>query len=238
MIVELSLVIPTYNESENILPIIDRLINLLDRYSFEIIVVDDNSPDRTWEIVETYALNRKQTDRIRVLRRFSGKSLSLSVVEGFSNARGQYLGVMDADLSHDPEIIIDMIDALRIGAEISVGSRRVPGGGIDGWPWYRRLFSEAATAFSRRLLGLRVRDPMSGFFFMKKSVFERLKGYLRPRGYKILLEFVARTDANSIVEIPYRFKDRQKGQSKLSGIVVMDYFLQTLILYRDRLLRR
>jgi dolichol-phosphate mannosyltransferase len=231
-----SLVVPTYNEAENIGPLLDALRGALSGVSHEIIVADDDSPDRTWELAERWA-SRDGRGAVKVLRRTADKGLSAAVVDGFGAARGALLGVMDADLSHDPALWPRLLAALDGGAEVAVGSRRVPGGGADRWPWHRRVFSGFATLFSRTLLGLRLRDPMSGFFAVRREVFTRARPSLHPKGYKILLEIVVKSGVapEKVVEVPFIFKDRQQGYSKLTGGVMASYLSQNLGLLRHRL---
>lgn len=228
----LSLVVPTFNERDNIVSLLDQLAASLGGISHEVIVVDDDSPDRTWEAAEQWARDRTGS-RIRVVRRTANRGLSAAVVEGFEKASGDFLGVMDADLSHDPALWPRLVAALEGGADVAVGSRRVPGGGADKWPWYRRALSDAGTLFCRVLLGVPLRDPMSGFFVVRRSVFERARTRLRPRGYKILLEVVVKSSvsAEKIVEIPFVFKDRRQGHSKLTPRVAFSYLAQAVDLF-------
>ena len=218
----LSLVVPTYNEVQNITPFLDSARAALAGRHFEIIIVDDDSPDLTWQAAGEYA---KAHPEVRVIRRRGVRDLSGAVMDGFSVARGDVLGVMDADLSHDPGILVSLWKAVEGGREIAVGSRRVPGGGAENWPWHRRLASSFATFLARFFLGVPLSDPMSGYFMISRPVYEKVKGRVRPRGYKILLEIVARSGCRSIAEVPYVFKDRQRGESKLGAGVIKDYVL-------------
>lgn len=222
MAVNFSLIIPTYNEKENIEPLLDKLRETLaTREEFEIIVVDDDSPDLTWEVVESCVL---KDQRIKVIRRMEEKGLSRSVIEGFSQAKGQILGVMDADLSHNHRILPQMIAAIRDeGFDLVVGSRRIPGGGAEKWPWYRRLSSDIATSLAKRFLDIKLSDPMSGYFLIKRDLFEKVKDEINPLGYKILLEIYIRSKPQRIKEIPFIFKDRKQGYSKVTSKVMMEY---------------
>jgi dolichol-phosphate mannosyltransferase len=179
----------------------------------EVWIVDDDSPDRTWEWASSYARSHPE---VHVVRRTSERGLSAAVIEGFRHARGDLLAVMDADLSHDPALLPGLVDAVVAGADVAVGSRRVPGGGADSWPWHRRAASDLATALTRWWLGVRLHDPMSGYFVLRRTVFEEVRGRLQPRGYKILLEIVCRAGPRRVVELPYVFRDRQQGVSKVS----------------------
>lgn len=167
-----SLIVPTYNERDNVVPLLDQVRAALADRAFEIWVVDDDSPDETWRVAEAYGAAHPE---VAVLRRRGERGLSAAVVEGFRHARGAVLAVMDADLSHDPALLPALIDAVEGGADVAVGSRRVPGGGADVWPWYRRLASDAATHLARRVLDLSLADPMSGYFALRREVFEAVR---------------------------------------------------------------
>jgi dolichol-phosphate mannosyltransferase len=233
-----SLIVPTYNEAENIVPLLEALRGPLSGTPHEVWVVDDDSPDGTWSLAEDYA--RRSGEPVRVLRRRKARGLSAAVVDGFAQARGGTLGVMDADLSHDPALWPRLLEALDRGAEASVGSRRVPGGGADHWPRHRRLMSTLGTLFSRIVLGLALRDPMSGFFAVRREVYERGRARLRPRGYKILLEILVkcRVPPTKIVEVPFLFKDRRQGHSKLGWRVAAGFVSQHVDLFLDRWRKR
>jgi dolichol-phosphate mannosyltransferase len=203
------------------------LVHLPGAARWEILVLDDDSPDRTWDIASSFA-SRENLTPIRVIRRRGNRGLSAAVLEGFLSARGRYLGVMDADLSHDPALWPRLVDALEKGAALAVGSRRVPGGGADTWPWYRRFLSDAGTRLCRTLIGVSLRDPMSGFFAVRRELFDHARPFLRPRGYKILLEIAVKSgvSAAKIAEIPFIFKDRRQGYSKLTARVALGYLTQ------------
>jgi dolichol-phosphate mannosyltransferase len=227
-----SLVLPTYNEADNILAILERAHAALNGIDHEIIVVDDNSPDGTGRVVDAFARDHLW---VRCLGRVSERGLSRAVIAGFEAAQGDVLGVMDADLSHDPVILPRLIAAVDSGAEVAVGSRRVPGGGADRWPWFRRFTSEVATRLARGILNAPLKDPMSGYFVIARRTFETCRRSLRSNGYKILLEIICTADVGRIEEIPYVFQDRRQGHSKLS-FAVMAQYLQMLasLLFRKR----
>ncbi len=216
----ISLVLPTYEEAKNIPEILPRLERALAGRDYEIWVVDDDSPDGTWRIARDYA---RDHPRVRVHRRITDRGLSSAILEGFRLAGGDVLGVMDADLSHDENILPRLLDALERGADMAVASRRIPGGGAEKWPWYRRLTSSFATVLARSVLPQRLSDPMSGYFLLRRGVYERVRGRLRPRGYKILLEIVTRAAPLKIAEVPFVFRDRRSGYSKLSAFVILSY---------------
>jgi dolichol-phosphate mannosyltransferase len=214
----LSLIIPTYNERENIEAILDRLVHALEGRRYEIIVVDDDSTDRTWELVETLS---SRTPAIRLERRRGKKrDLALSIMEGFGLAQSDILGCMDADGSHPPEAISQLLEKCEDGVEMVVGSRYIAGGSISGWPLSRHALSWAATIVTRLLLGLPIRDPLSGFFVLHRGVYERARNVAKPRGFKVLLELYVRGQPSSVMEIPIHFDNRRAGRSKLSAKVL------------------
>jgi dolichol-phosphate mannosyltransferase len=219
---EFSLIIPTYNERDNIGLLLNKLTETLGPSAdYEIIVVDDDSPDLTWEYVQAYG---EQDSRIKVIRRMKDRGLSKAVIEGFNRAQGRILGVMDADLSHDHRILPAMIAAVRDeGYELAVGSRRIPGGGADKWPWYRKTASDIATMLAKSSLDIGLSDPMSGYFTIRREVFEKVKREINPQGYKILLEIYVRSNPQKVKEIPFIFKDRSQGHSKATFKVMLEY---------------
>src|SRR5262249_21827904 len=145
----------------------------------------DDSPDKTWELVSVFASSHPW---VRVERRCHQRGLSSAVLTGFEIARGDILGVMDADLSHDEQILPKLIEAVEQGAVIAIGSRRMPGGGAVEWPWYRKLWSTGATLAAKVVLDLKLSDPMSGYFVLSRALYESCKERLSPIGYKILVE--------------------------------------------------
>ena len=219
-ILTFSLIVPTYNEADNILGLLESAHAALSGIDHEVIVVDDDSPDRTGEKAEGFAATHPW---VRVVRRTGERGLSEAVLRGFAEARGRYLGVMDADQSHDEKILLKLIAAVERGADLAVGSRRVPGGGATRWPWHRQLTSEIATRLAKALISVPLSDPMSGYFVMKREVYESCRNRIHPTGYKILLEIVARARPLAVEEIPFVFKDRTQGYSKLTPKVIAQY---------------
>ncbi|PZU93792.1 MAG: sulfonate ABC transporter permease [Leptolyngbya sp.] len=220
----LSLAIPTYNEGQNIGPLVERLIALLDQsipQDYELIVVDDDSPDFTWntalELQATYP-------QVRVLRRQDERGLSSAVIRGWQIAQGRILGVIDADLQHPPVVLIGLLNAIQQGADLAVGSRHVEGGGVSEWSLARRVLSRGAQTVGLLLLPRvvgRVSDPMSGFFMVRR---EAIAGpLLNPKGYKILLEVLGRGTIDTIAEVGYVFQERQEGASKVTWRQYIDY---------------
>lgn len=221
----LSLVVPTYNESRNVIPLIRRVTFALEKIidNFEIIVVDDDSPDGTWQLAEELT---KENSHLRVIRRQDEKGLATAVVAGWKVARGEILGVIDGDLQHPPETLPELIDAiLNANADIVVASRHVDGGGVSDWSIIRRFVSwTAASIATLALPGIlrTVRDPMSGYFLIKRSVVDSIN--FRPKGYKILLEVLAKGKYQKVIEVPYIFEERKEGGSKLGLKQYLEFF--------------
>jgi len=220
---KISVVSPTYNEALNVTDLISEVAAALEGFDYEIVIADDNSPDGTWEIAEKIA---RSNLRVRVIRRLENSGLSPSVIEGFLAAKGDYIACIDADRQHDPKILPRMVAALASGAELAVGSRYVSGGGTGEWNLFRRFESWVATKLARLFLGVALRDPMSGYFILRREDFEKVSTQLDARGFKILLEIVARLAPSRLEEIPYTFRARVAGQSKLSSRIVLQYLGQ------------
>jgi dolichol-phosphate mannosyltransferase len=221
-----SIVIPTYNEKANIIILIDRLVTIMNGKDFEIIVADDDSPDGTWRAVEEYS---KKDIRVHCVRRMRNKGLSPSIVAGFDVAKGDLLCVMDGDLQHDESFVLKMIELAK-SCDLVVGSRYKDGGGIEGgWPLHRRLFSSTATLMAKVLLGVNVSDPMSGFFVVRASAYRKIRPYLNPRGFKILLEILyllqIHPDKSRFEETGIFFRKRTAGHSKLGLKVIFNYII-------------
>jgi len=223
----LSVIIPTFNEKENIPVIIPRLASILEEEGIphEIIVMDDDSPDGTAKAVGSI---QKRFPQARCVVRKENKGLSPAVIDGYGEARGDIHLVMDADLSHPVEAVPEMYRAIaEEGADISVGSRHTKGGGIENWPFMRRFISFGAAMMARPLTPCS--DPMSGFFALRPEVIKDAP--LKPRGYKILLEVLVKGRYQKVKEIPITFKDRELGESKLGSRVILYYLQHLLQLY-------
>ncbi len=230
---DLSVILPTYNEAENLPILLDRLIQLLADVDHEIIVVDDNSPDGTWQVAADYA---ERWPRIRSIRRTHDRGLSSAVLAGMQVAEGRALAVMDSDLQHDEQALLDVVAPILAGdADVSLGSREADGGSYGEWSKWRRFVSWGGKQMARRLLGTPVSDPMSGFFAVSRERFNTVAGDVNPRGFKILLEFLARGPRPRTAEVGYEFRDRVHGATKLSGSVVGAYLLALLDLVVGRL---
>ncbi|GBF48864.1 GtrA-like protein [Leptospira ryugenii] len=216
-----SLILPTYNERENLSVYLPKLEEFFkkQKIDYEIIVVDDDSPDKTWEFVQKYSHSHSN---VKVIRRVKEKGLSSAVIAGMASARGDFLGVMDADMQHDESIIPEMLSELK-DKEIVIGSRRVGEGSYGEMKWHRRILSYGATLLAKILLPIASTDPMSGFFIIRRQVFEESKDALNPLGFKILLEFLAKNPKSKVTEVGYRFKKREFGETKLTGAVMQQY---------------
>lgn len=229
-----SLVIPTFNERQNVQPLVAQLTALLDRQipgNYELILVDDNSPDGTWEAGLQLTSRFSQ---LRVMRREQESGLSSAVIRGWQVARGEILGVIDADLQHPPEILLQLLSKMQQGADLALASRHVEGGGVSEWSAIRRALSRGA-----QILGLmvlpdvvgRVSDPMSGYFLVRRSAIAGPS--LNPKGYKILLEVLGRGQIKHIAEVGYVFQERTQGESKVTWQHYLDY-LHHLVRLRSR----
>lgn len=240
----LSIIIPTYNESGNIIKLLDKIKeNLYHNIFTEIIVVDDSSPDGTGNIVQNYIDNdddyKKKNNSfkeninysIHVLNRKEKNGLIPAILEGVKFSQGDYILVMDADFSHPPEIIPQMVEKLLDDSNsIVIASRYIKNGAIVGWPFKRRVISKSAAIIAK--IGLHVNnvtDPMSGFFAVPRSLMENLQ--IDTKGYKILLEILVKSKHMHIYEIPYTFTDRKSGKSKMGYNVIFDYIGSVWQLY-------
>ena len=221
--VKVAIVAPTYNEAESVPLLVQEVDRALSGVDYELLIADDDSPDRTWAVAQELATRSPQ---IRVLRRTADRGLSPAVMEAFLASSSKYVGVIDADLQHDPKILREMIEALDAGAEIVVGSRYTKGGGTGKWSGVRRFQSWLATRLAQGFVGVELTDPMSGYFMLRRADFDRINRQLDVRGFKILLEIIARLAPSSVVEIPYTFRQRAVGESKMSSKVVLQFLAQ------------
>lgn len=209
---QVSIVVPALNEGENIPLLIPRLAVVLDGRSYEVLIVDDASPDRTRDVCAE--LSKSFPLRLLV-RDVPEHGLSGAVLHGIAASRGQTLVVMDADLQHPPERVPALLEALDGGADFALGSRYVPGGSTDDkWTFFRKINSWVATFLARPFAG-RVRDPMSGFFALRRETFDRAER-LTPLGYKIALELMCKCRVREVREVPIHFGLRTRGESKLT----------------------
>ncbi|MGB9803162.1 glycosyltransferase [Desulfofundulus sp.] len=215
----LTVVIPTFNEEHNIIPLTERICESLKGKEFEILFVDD-STDATTEVLEGLSRNNP---RVRFIHRHNQRGLATAVVEGFRAARGEVLAVMDADLQHPPEVLPRLLDSIETGNDLVIASRFVPGGKDGGLTPLRRVISLTARLIGR--LALKkvrpINDPLSGFFMFKKEVIEDVK--LSPLGWKILLEVLVRGNYQHPAEVPYAFERRRGNHSKMSLTEQVNY---------------
>nr|WP_254529790.1 polyprenol monophosphomannose synthase [Natrinema gelatinilyticum] len=212
-----TIIIPTFNECENISQVIAICLKVfpVSQFDVEVVIVDDDSDDYTWQYPPRLF---GHDPRVRVIRRqTSDKGLAKSVTNGFDVAKYEYCAVIDADLQHPPEKLVDLFRALDRGADIAIGSRYVSGGGIENWSVLRKLVSKGATVLARIALpnARYVSDPLSGFFAVRRSVVGGVT--LSPQGYKILLEILGKGSYETIVEVPYVFSERERGESNLTA---------------------
>ena len=226
---QVSVVVPTYNERENVLAVLDGVRRALaGHYTCQIIVVDDNSADGTAEAVRRAA---EGDSSITLLVRPAKMGLASALVDGFKMAQGKYLVIMDGDLSHRPEDLPGLLDRLA-DSDIAVGSRYVPGGRTLGWPLQRRIMSRLAATAARTWLGIDVRDVTSGFAAFRRESVVPLLPTLNATGFKLLVEILARSRDATVVEHPIVFVDRRLGRSKFDGGEVVAFLSLCLTLRR------
>jgi dolichol-phosphate mannosyltransferase len=230
---ELSVIVPTFNERDNVAELCARLDKRLAGRSWEVIFVDDDSPDDTAAEVRRLA---QQNRHVRALQRIGRRGLSSACIEGMLSSSAPFLVVMDADLQHDEGLVPRMLDALKSGeADIVIGSRYTEGGGIGDWESSRARMSRLATHLSRLVVRAKLSDPMSGFFAMRREVLEESVRDLSSIGFKILLDILASSPVQfRLKELPYQFRNRHAGESKLDSVAVWEY----LMLLADKLVGR
>ncbi|MEW6167313.1 MAG: glycosyltransferase family 2 protein [Pseudomonadota bacterium] len=220
---ELTVVVPTFNEADNLSPLVGELTRALDGIDWEVLFVDDDSPDGTAERARALA---QQNRHVRCLQRIGRRGLAGACIEGMLASSAPFLAVMDGDLQHDPALLRPMLEALRGGqADIVVGSRHLAGGGPGDFPTHRRWLSRAGERLSRAVLKTRLSDPMSGFFMLTRpALMACLRNGVSAIGYKLLVDLLASAPPPlRAVELPYTFRSRMAGHSKLDSKVVLDY---------------
>jgi dolichol-phosphate mannosyltransferase len=219
---KLGLVIPTLNEEANIGTLLDRVRLNLDGLpiDYELLVVDDDSTDGTGAVVREYS---KSDPRVRLLVRVGCRGLAGAVIYGWNHTDANLLGVIDADLQHPPALLPALVTAMQGGQDIAIASRYSAGNGTPGWNPLRRAVSLLGTWTTMLLQkpSIRVRDPLSGFFMMRRTCITGVQ--LQPEGFKLLLEILVRGNIRSVTEIPYNFGQRFAGKSKASLRVGLDY---------------
>lgn len=219
---EISIVIPTFNEKENVPELVRLVAAAMLGIRWELIFVDDNSPDGTARVVRDLAA----TDgRVRCIQRLGRRGLSSACIEGMLSSSAKYVAVMDGDLQHDETLLPKMFDALRDDdVDIVVASRYTDGGGTGDWDERRAQLSRASTGLAKKVLHVELSDPMSGFFAVDREIFLRLAPRLSGVGFKILLDLFASADPPlRFREIPYEFRSRQAGETKVDGMVALDF---------------
>lgn len=224
---EVSVIVPCYNEVDNIKPVVMALRRVLQDYAWEVIFVDDHSPDGTIQAVRSLA---HDDCRVRGLCRIGRKGLSSAVIEGVMASSAPIVVVMDGDLQHDEKQIPCLIEAVQKGYDLAVGSRHVEGGDNGGLAnAWRRALSDYGNLLAKSMLPVKLSDPMSGFFAIRRAVFEEAVPHLSGRGFKILVDLVLSSSrAFRVQEVPYMFRSRVSGESKLD-VFVMFQFLGLLI---------
>jgi dolichol-phosphate mannosyltransferase len=232
---KLALVIPTLCEAENIGRMLDRVRSVLDplHIPYEILVVDDDSSDGTGVIVSRIA---REDPRVRLLVRRGERGLSGAILHGWQHTDATVLGVMDADLQHPPELLPQLVYAIREGRDLVIGSRYTPGGDLGRWNPIRKLLSAAAVWVTLPLQRPRLRtmDPMSGFFMVRRSCLPEIDDFQRS-GFKLLLEILVRGRCESVKEVPFAFGLRYRGASKANFKVAWDYGFLLARLYAGKL---
>ena len=219
---ELTIVVPTFNERANVPILVERLARLLTSCDWEVIFVDDNSSDGTAAVARAIG----ETDsRIRCIRRIGRRGLAGACLEGMLACQARYVAVMDADLQHDEELLVPMLDALRAGrADVAVASRYLNGGSTAGLSKQRSRVSRGSNAIVRLLLGIDLTDPMSGHFMIRREAFEAIAPSLSSQGFKILLDILATAHGRlRTIELPSAFRERQHGESKLNSKIALDF---------------
>jgi dolichol-phosphate mannosyltransferase len=219
---QLSVIVPTFNERDNVTTLFRRLETALAGTAFEVIFVDDNSPDGTWEVVRALA---REDGRARCIRRIGRRGLSGACIEGILASSAPCAAVIDADLQHDETQLSKMLALLQGGEfDLVIGSRYIEGGSADSFDRQRAGASALATEVAKRVLRVKIADPMSGFFMIRRDRFEQLAPQLSTQGFKILLDVVATGRGTLRVrEIPYAFGSRLHGESKLDSVVALDF---------------
>lgn len=226
-IIELSVIVPTYNEHPNVAPMIESLDAALGEHKWEVIFVDDDSPDGTASQIREIA---KRDSRVRVVQRVGRRGLSSAAIEGILASSAPFCAVIDGDLQHDEKLLVTMLQTLKDeNLDLVSGSRYIEGGGLGDWQKSRAKISRLATRLSRAVLNAELTDPMSGFFMIRRSAFEARMHNLSGIGFKILLDiFSSSKEPLRYRELPYEFRSRQAGESKLDTQAAWEYFMLLL----------
>ncbi|HKC91478.1 MAG TPA: polyprenol monophosphomannose synthase [Candidatus Limnocylindria bacterium] len=226
----ISVIVPTYNEADSLPVLVERMGAAMSGHAWEMVVVDDGSPDGTADVANRLSARHP----VWVVRRPGKAGLASAVIAGFKEARGDILVVIDADLSHPPEVVPALVKAIDDGADLAVGSRYIAGGGVKDWPLRRQMVSRVACLMGNVLVP--VRDATSGFFAVRRTAIDGV--HLNAIGFKIGFKVIARARTKKIVEVPYTFRDRELGASKFGRREVVQYLQQLSIVARDKVLGR
>ena len=218
----LSIIVPTLNERENIQPLLTLITAALPNTAWEVIFVDDDSRDGTPEHVRAQA---RRDPRVRCVQRIGRRGLATACMEGVLACASPYIAVMDADLQHDERLLPQMLQVLDNGAaDLVIGSRYVPGGGVGDWSSGRVRMSGLATRLAGVICKADVADPLSGFFMCRREVFEAALRRMSGQGFKVLLDLLASSpEPPRVRELPYSFRERQHGESKLEAMIAWEY---------------
>jgi len=229
MNIDISIIIPTLNEKENINELVKRIIESLNDIKYEIIFVDDGSKDGTIEGIEKL---KKEYKNIKLVERGYRKGLSSAFIDGLKYSNGKYVVLMDADLQHPPELLKKMYEKALEGYDLVIASRYIEGGKIENWNIIRELISKTSKIIAYILLPetLKVRDPLSGYFLIKKDLLDNFN-VSNPFSYKVLLDILVKVNYNKLIELPYTFKEREHGKSKLGKKVIFSYLKQVFLLF-------
>jgi len=225
-----ALIIPTLNEVGNITALLDRTVAALAGLNacWEILVVDDDSRDGTPQAVQRY---NESDARVRLISRSGQRGLAGAITYGWAHTDADLIGVMDADLQHPPELLPELIAAISNGADLAIASRYATSGGVGNWNRARRAVSCVAVFVSRFVQKQKVKDPMSGFFVLRRNCIAGLE--FQPTGFKLLLEILAKGRIDSIAEVPFTFATRHSGESKANAMTAVHYFVLLYKLSRN-----
>ena len=241
--VSLSVIIPTYNESENIFKLLDEICKNTNESNYEILVVDDNSPDGTGKLVEEFieknvpqiSYNKKIV--VRLITRKKKEGIILALLDGIDESKGENILVMDADFSHLPDYIPDFLSTLKENDnyDIVIGSRYVNGGSIVGWPITRHLLSKGANYFAKTWLNVKTNDITTGFFLVRKKILSNV--HFTTNGHQFLLELLVKADYKIAKEIPIKFQNRIRGKSNLDSTDIKNFISSVIELRKFKKIR-
>jgi dolichol-phosphate mannosyltransferase len=227
-----ALVVPTLNETENIVTVLDRAREALAPVAlpWEILVVDDDSTDGTAEVVRRY---NETHAGIRLMERHGQKGLAGAITYGWKHTDADVIGVMDADLQHPPELLPELVTRICQGSDIAIASRYLRADSMEAWSLPRRMISRLSVLASKPVQksGLRAKDPMSGFFVLRRECIEGI--HFQSEGFKLLLEILARGHVRSVAEVPFKFGTRSGGKSKANGMTAVHYLSLLCRLLRE-----